>query len=145
MDDYSPPQLSDKINLPTSANVLVKDEKQFEHSEDMLFDRDALLTRVDGDMTLLNQVVGIFLADYPNMLSKIEEAVASSDPKELEASAHALKGSAASLGANRLSIAALKLETMGRDALLTDAAQQYRELQVEGALTQKVLGLLPGF
>jgi HPt (histidine-containing phosphotransfer) domain-containing protein len=145
MDDYislSPPQLSERIRLLTSASVLGKDEKQFEQPEDMVFDRDALLTRVDGDMTLLNEVVGIFLADYPNMLSKIENAVVSRDPKDIEASAHVLKGSAASIGANRLSIAALKLETTGRDGPLTDAARLYRELELEGALTQKVLGLL---
>ena len=63
-----------------------------------------------GDRHLLSELVGIFVDDGPKRLQVIRAALTAADVRQVEHVAHSLKGSAALLGATRLSTAALALE-----------------------------------
>ena len=78
------------------------------------FDREAALARVGGDLELLQEIAGLFLEDEQNMVAAIEQAVAASDAKGLERSAHTLKGCVSNFGAQNCFEAALHLERLGR-------------------------------
>jgi CheY-like chemotaxis protein/HPt (histidine-containing phosphotransfer) domain-containing protein len=103
------------------------DEKQ----QPKLFDRTALLQRLEGDTELLDEVLEIFLDDCPPMLEKIRRAAAGHDAKALLFPAHALKGAAANVCASRIHAAALKLELMAREDRVVDVEAQVAALEEE--------------
>lgn len=78
-------------------------------------DKAAALKRAGGDEELLKELAGLCLDECPRLLAEIRGAVARQDGAKLRLSAHALKGSVATLGAGEAAAAALRLEEMGRD------------------------------
>ena len=78
------------------------------------FNLDETLERVDGDLDLLAEIAGLFLADAPAMLADIIAAVAAGDAQEVSRSAHRLKGSILTFGAPTAAAVALRLEENGR-------------------------------
>ncbi|HTW63860.1 MAG TPA: PAS domain S-box protein [Bryobacteraceae bacterium] len=95
-------------------------------------DESLALSRVGGDVELLKEVIGLFLADYPDTFEKIKSAVAASDATALEHHAHSLKGSVSTFGAGRAFEAAFALEKQGRERDLRCAKEGL--LQLEQAL-----------
>jgi CheY-like chemotaxis protein len=95
------------------------------------FDPVDVLARVDGDRTLLAELAEIFHGEAPRMMSEIRRCVASSDARGLEQAAHALKGSVGNFGAPAARQAALALEVMGHEGVLTEAAARLAELERE--------------
>jgi PAS domain S-box-containing protein len=92
-------------------------------------DESLALSRVGGDFELLKEVIELFLDDYPSTFEKIRSAVASSDATALEHSAHSLKGSVSTFGANRAFEAAFTLEKQGRSKDLRGAQAGLFELE----------------
>jgi signal transduction histidine kinase/CheY-like chemotaxis protein/HPt (histidine-containing phosphotransfer) domain-containing protein len=97
------------------------------------FDESALRARVHDDEALIREVVSLFLVDCPARLAIVEEAALARDAARLREQAHALKGSAASLGAVRLADAASVVERLAADARLDAARAACRVLRVEAA------------
>lgn len=95
---------------------------------EQLFDREAALARVGDDEELLSELVKIFLDDYPNSLSAIDEAVAKQDPPTLERAAHTLKGAVANFGAEAVVKEAFALERQGRSGDLSHANENLHRL-----------------
>jgi two-component system, sensor histidine kinase and response regulator len=96
-----------------------------------VFDRNAVLARVEGDRELLRELVTLFLDESPGLLSEIQQSIARRDGKALERAAHTLKGSVGNFGAKRSYDVALKLEMMGRAADFTNAQEAFAQLQEE--------------
>jgi two-component system, sensor histidine kinase and response regulator len=96
-----------------------------------VFDRQAALARVEGDRELLQEVVGLFFTEVPELLSTIHQAIARGDGKALEHTAHSLKGTVSSFGAQAAREAALRLERIGRDGDLPRAESACAELEIE--------------
>ncbi len=86
-----------------------------------VFDRAALLERVEGDADLLSAIVDVFLEDAPNAIRAIDVAQAAGDASALRLAAHALKGASASISAEALRAAAHDLEHLAHAGRLTDA------------------------
>jgi two-component system, sensor histidine kinase and response regulator len=86
----------------------------------MNLNRALALERVGGDEELLREIAGLFLEDYPSLITKIEEAVAKQDAHNLERAAHSLKGSVANFGSDAAYQAALDLEQIGRSKNLAN-------------------------
>jgi len=86
-------------------------------------DEAVALSRVGGDFELLQEVVGLFLDDYPQSLTKIREALAAGDQDNLERQAHSLKGSVSTFGAKEAFEAAFELEKQGRSGDLSSASE----------------------
>ena len=85
------------------------------------YDRDAALERMGGDVELLNDALAAFLAEAPEVLHQVCEAIRSGDAKALVLAAHSMKGMAATLEAKALAAEARRLEIAGRGSDLSGA------------------------
>ena len=94
-----------------------------------VFDEASALLHTGGDRTLLKEVVALFRADYPAILERIRQAIAGSDGEALRTSAHAIKGSIATVGSPAGREAAMRLESMGRDNRFESANEAYDHLR----------------
>ena len=104
-----------------------------------VFDQAALLARIEGDETLLRELVGLFLDDTPQRLDHIRDAFVNNDLKRLERIAHTLKGSVGNLCAYRAYETAKRLERLaqiGEERRITEALT---DLEMEMAHLQLVL------
>jgi two-component system, sensor histidine kinase and response regulator len=102
-----------------------------ENNDVLVFDRQSALDRVSDEEELLNEVIQLFLGDAPNRMAEIRASLEQGDPKRLEISAHSLKGAAGYVGADRMARQALKLEESGRRANLSQALNEFRQLERE--------------
>jgi len=102
-------------------------------------DRDSLITRLGGDEQLLIEVIRVFLDDCPSRLAAIKAAVDSRDAERIRTTAHALKGAAANLSAQRLFDAAGTLERLGAESRLGPVAAAWRQLSVEATSVIEML------
>ena len=99
----------------------------------------------DDDPGLFIELVNLFLADTPERLRALSEAMEHRDPTALERAAHALKSSSANLGALELSALFRDIEAAGREKDLSRAAKLVARTQpeyqrVEAALRSEVHG-----
>jgi two-component system sensor histidine kinase/response regulator len=94
------------------------------------FDREGAMARVGGDAELLHEIACLFLEDYPRALEEIRHAAERGDARNLERSAHGLKGSVATFGAAAAMEAAKSLEAMGRAQQLAEVEQVVRTLEL---------------
>ncbi len=95
------------------------------------FDETAALARLAGDTDLLREIAGIYLDSYGAMLQGVHDAVAAGDADALKSAAHLLKGTVAPFEAVAATEVAFRLEQMGRNGTLTDAAAAATELEAE--------------
>jgi PAS domain S-box-containing protein len=91
--------------------------------------RAALLERVDKDEDLLQELIGLFLADYPRRLAAISEAIADGQPQALAQTAHVLRSAVHNFGAVAATESARRLEMMGWAGTLEGAAGVNAELE----------------
>jgi CheY-like chemotaxis protein/nitrogen-specific signal transduction histidine kinase len=96
-----------------------------------VFDERTLAETVGGDLMLLEELVGLFLRDYPGQLAAIGAALERGDAGALQFAAHALKGAAATVQAPRVVAAALLLEDRGRERDFSHAAPLLARLEAE--------------
>lgn len=77
----------------------------------------------DGDPVFLAEIVNLFLATYPDLLSDIDGAVLRQDADALRRAAHTMKGAVANFGAKAVVEQASTIETIGMSGDLADARQ----------------------
>jgi two-component system sensor histidine kinase/response regulator len=94
-------------------------------------DSAALLEGVNGDAKLLSEMVDVFETDVPQLLARIEAAIAEQDPVRLRDAAHALKGSVGNFSQGASFDAARKLERIGYEKQLTGADAIFRQAKNE--------------
>jgi PAS domain S-box-containing protein len=94
-----------------------------------VMDAATLLSRFDGELELLKDLVTLFLDDYPKLFDGIRGAAERGDAEAMERAAHKLKGSVANFAAPIAYDAALRLEAMGRDGHLDDVPEALEELE----------------
>jgi len=87
-----------------------------------VFDPVASLERAGGDAVLLGELAALFVAEVPQRLRELQEALARQDGAALARAAHTLRGSASNFGAPAVVAAAQQLETLGQQGTLADAA-----------------------
>ena len=92
------------------------------------FDRDDLLERLMGNQPLAQRIIGRFVADMPQQLILLAEAVRDSDAQKVRVLAHSIKGAAANVGGSELREIAGKLERSGTAGNLAVAAEILPEL-----------------
>jgi CheY-like chemotaxis protein len=96
-----------------------------------VFDRNALLSDVEGDAEFLMELVRIFLDAYPNQLAVIRDAIIHADARALERSAHSVKASVGTLRALAAFDAALRLEMIAVKGDMTHAIEALKALEGE--------------
>jgi len=92
-------------------------------------DVDELLTNCADDWDLVRQVVRVFRADAPRMLSRIRESLAAGDSTALHRAAHSFKGSVATFGPSACLDAARELERIGREGGVEAATAELESLE----------------
>jgi len=92
-----------------------------------------------GNEKLIRSLAATFLADAPEVLSRIRSAVAKKNAAELASAAHLLKGSLAIFGAPKAVAAVRNLEALGRADSLREASAGLRALESEFAHLQHEL------
>ena len=96
-----------------------------------VFDLEEALDHVGGEHSLLVEVAQTCLSDYEEALVQIRAALKASDGKQLEKTAHKLKGSLLTLAAYAASDAAQSLENLGNEGIPRDAGEALSRLENE--------------
>ena len=110
-------QETEPLPAPTTGIVALETKP----AEDLIFDPDVALQRVDGDHDLLREVVSLFLQETPGLVRAVRSALAQADAASLERSAHALKGSVGNFGARHVQELVARLETLARNSDFANA------------------------
>jgi HPt (histidine-containing phosphotransfer) domain-containing protein len=85
---------------------------------------------VGGRRDLLEELIQIFDSEYPNMLEAIRSAATNGDAKQLQGSAHQLKGCLRYFGTTEASEIARRLEDIGRSRQLDGAVELIEPLNL---------------
>lgn len=96
---------------------------------DNVLDGAALLARVDGDRLFLKELIELFIADCPEQMAAIQDAIARVDADGLQRTSHSLRGSVSNFFAPAAVEAALHLETRGRTGDLAGVEKEYGDLE----------------
>lgn len=102
-----------------------------------VLDVEGIMRDWDLDRSTYAGYLHMFLEDMENHLARLHQAIASGDFETLRTTAHALKGSAATVGAERLQKAAAHLETAARQQEASQIPQVFQTLLDEVALLQQ--------
>jgi signal transduction histidine kinase/DNA-binding response OmpR family regulator len=114
--------------------------------EDEVFSGAELLRTVQGDEMLVLEVQDLFLQDAPKRLAAMRAALAQRDSAALQAAAHGLKGSAATLTARRVAARAHTLEKQAAAGRLDDAPGAIAEVETAlDELTQRLMSFRKEF
>jgi two-component system sensor histidine kinase/response regulator len=127
----------------TVAGDLADQEGKVSDPRGPQFDRQEALSRVDGDLDLLEEIAALFLDSCEAWLADLHRGQTESDAVCVEKAAHTLKGSAASFGARSLVEAALRVEKIGASLDLAGVDSAVRDLEEQvGTLTQDLRSFL---
>jgi PAS domain S-box-containing protein len=96
-----------------------------------LLDREAALANVSGDEGLLQELIQVFLADYPRLLADLRGALDRGEAGKLRMTAHTLKGSLFCFAAGTAAHSAQQLETLAREGGLDRAGAAVAALEQE--------------
>jgi HPt (histidine-containing phosphotransfer) domain-containing protein len=94
-------------------------------------DEDVALERAGGDHALLVDLASMCLSDGPAAVQRIREGLEGHDSKAVERAAHKLKGSLLVLAADPASEAAYRVEALGAQGALDQAAAALAALERE--------------
>ena len=105
----------------------------------LVFDRQAFIERLMGDMDLVREITAGFVKDVPEQIHKLRKYIGKGDVKGAGDQAHSIKGAAANIGGLALSAAALAIEQAARDNSLEKVAAFLPELERQFQLLQESL------
>jgi CheY-like chemotaxis protein len=130
MDDYisKPVRIEDLVaSLERCApqSIELAATPDLEASADPLIDWEVLArlkADLDDDGTIVIEVIDMFLADTPQQLDRMRQALATASAQDLRHAAHTLKSTSASVGALALAACCREIEELARDGVLDQAA-----------------------
>lgn len=93
------------------------------------FDYAQLDAITGGDAEFEKEVLEEYLLSAPNDVAKLKNAIGASDSAAVGATAHALKGASATIGAKGFAAIALELEQAGKKADLSAAPDAFARLE----------------
>jgi len=107
-----------------------------------VFDRPSLLERVGGDEEICAEILKTFLADVPERIREMEDALVRGDNETLKRGGHTIKGSAGNVGAPMLQEAAGRLEAAVAAGELGSAREKLDVISAEFEKFKKAVGVL---
>jgi PAS domain S-box-containing protein len=136
MDDYvskplRPDELVDAVERSASLHRAVPASTTDADTSNVVFDYDQARARVDGDGQLLREMIAIFRAESPRLMTAIRKSAHHDDLEMLRRAAHALKGALGTLHAPRAFGAAGRLEAIVRESQLAAIAPAVTDLERE--------------
>jgi PAS domain S-box-containing protein len=124
-------QLLDAIRSAVDADADAVASESEPSSAENIVDWAKALDAVGGDHDLLKTLTQSVIEETPRMIDAVRRSVADGDSARLQLTAHTLKGSMRYFGANRAIQLAFRLEKMGEDGNLDDAAAALVSLEAE--------------
>ncbi len=106
-----------------------------------VFDRAKALGYLEGDESLLDEVIQIFQDTAAGMLSNLDAAIGGGDSAAVQSAAHAIKGGAANICAERIGCIAKHLEECAAAGNRKEFAALAATLHAEYERLAAVLGL----
>lgn len=103
------------------------------------FDYSSALNMADGSSELLQEIIELFILDYPDLIRQIRQALADANTEQGHAAAHTLKGSSSYLSAHVIKNQAAHIETLLRNGNLEEAKIAFAELELSGERLLAVL------
>jgi HPt (histidine-containing phosphotransfer) domain-containing protein len=109
-----------------------------------------LSSMLGGEFNYLVELIDSFLEDAPQLLSELDQFVASGDAAGIRRVAHSLKSNGADFGATTFSNLCKELEMMGKEGMVEGADDLLSQVAVEYARVEAALaqlrsdGKLPG-
>ncbi|MDY7107876.1 MAG: response regulator, partial [Planctomycetota bacterium] len=139
MDGYvakpiSAAALFDEIARLTPEAVTAGDG-DFDEEEDApvagekLFDRASALRRIDGDETLLEELIALFISEYPKQRLAMRDSLKAGDLDALERTAHAVRGALGNFYAEPAGEAARRLEHVAASGEADAAKRALKDLE----------------
>jgi len=130
MDDYiskpiQPKELLDAINRQTKTDRKIQPRKK------VIFDKKALLKRLDNDVELCQELVKVLLKEVPEYIENIKQSFRNNDISSVIHQAHTIKGAAANVEANGIKNAALEMEMAGKNSDLVKTHFYLKSLESE--------------
>jgi HPt (histidine-containing phosphotransfer) domain-containing protein len=104
-----------------------------------VFDTDHFADVCGDDPGFQREIIGDFLSQFDSRLNDITLAVGLRDPVAVRQAAHALRGSAASLGARALAEASDRIEALGRAQALDGAPAALQQVLDEAGRLREAL------
>lgn len=77
----------------------------------MLWDRDGFFSRTGGDEVLVSLMLQLFETSLPPLLDDLDNALRNADCEQFCRTAHSIKGAAANIGAEAMSVLASDIES----------------------------------
>lgn len=105
----------------------------------LVFDYHGLCDRLAGKVELVDQLLDLLLADYPEQRQCIAQRAGEGDSAGVREAAHRLKGQLQTLGVNQAAAVAHRLEVMGRDRDLRAADTELAALETQMRLFRAVV------
>ncbi len=97
------------------------------------------MAEYDEDGSLIARMSELYLADVSPRINAMHAAHANGDAQALAQAAHALKGAASNMGAERLSAICTVIETAGQTGQLPDATPALAHLEASAQDAQRAL------
>ncbi len=88
---------------------------QQEISDILLWDRDAMLSRLGKKPERLSRIIKLFISSMPERVEMLVEAIKAEDCKTIEMESHGIKGAAGNLGGLRVQHITQKIETAAKN------------------------------
>jgi len=104
-----------------------------------VFDLAVAAERIPGGPEAVREMAGILLQECSRYMQQIRDGLDRQDAKVVERAAHTVKGNADYFGAAAVVAAALRVETLGRDAKLDEAKEAMGALEHEVARLEAAL------
>lgn len=96
----------------------------------------------EGQPDVVTEFIDVFLEDLPMRANRLRQAVGSKSPAELKSAAHALKGSAGSVGAVIVAGLCAQIEAIGRSGSAEGTEDIFFQLEPEIARAASELAKL---
>lgn len=151
MDDYitKPVDLAqlDKIiynNLNNSAEITNFNTAcavNVEKEAAQVFNRKKMLNRFDGNTDIVDEIIGAFINESPEIIEKIKTAIHKKDFEEIKSLGHAFKGSSANVHADLIKNATIELEEAAGDMDSTKINNSLVKIESEYGTFKGELGL----
>jgi two-component system, sensor histidine kinase and response regulator len=122
--------LIDRLSNDQSG-VVVKPSSSLTDSSGPTIDLAGALERLDGDRSLLDELVELFRDDCARAMEEIRRGLLLHDKKRVERGAHTLKGSSSSVGAVAVPQVAAEIENLASKGNLSAATEQFQVLKKE--------------
>ena len=80
-----------------------------------VFDRQLMIERLDGDESLLTEIIAVYLEERSALLDHVRRAIGGADTSEIAKAAHCIRGTLLNVAAPRAAAVATSLEQAARD------------------------------